>query len=278
MASILDRYGIKEVSDVTFYDIGADGKPTNPVLYCDTLKVSNIEQTGEESDATGGKGNGTLITWDYNKEITVTCEDALFSPKSMAIMFGNGKVKGYKGDATYIMKSEQFTATDTAIPTEGNDGSGWSANYAGPDGTTYKKINPKFYTADGKVPEAFEKGEIYFCSYDLLVEGSVIEISANTFPGTYYVVGETYVRSNVTGKDEFFQWIVPKAKIQSENTITMEADGDPSVFNLNLKVLRPDDGVMMKLVKYAALNGTAASETTNAEIVHNHALNPVTQE
>lgn len=58
----------------------------------------------------------------------------------------------------------------------------------------------------------------------------------------------------------------------------MEADGDPSVFNLNLKVLRPDDGVMMKLVKYAASEGTPASETTNAEIVHNHALDPVTQE
>lgn len=58
----------------------------------------------------------------------------------------------------------------------------------------------------------------------------------------------------------------------------MEADGDPSVFNLNLKVLRPDDGVMMKLVKYAAEKGDTPSETTNAEIVHNHALNPVTQE
>lgn len=63
----------------------------------------------------------------------------------------------------------------------------------------------------------------------------------------------------------------------------MEADGDPSVFNLNLKVLRPDDGVMMKLVKYAAVEDDSASdvpapETTNAEIVHNHALNPVTQE
>ncbi len=56
----------------------------------------------------------------------------------------------------------------------------------------------------------------------------------------------------------------------------MEADGDPSVFNLNLKVLRPDDGVMMKLVKYAALNGKVATETDNAEIVHNHVLTPVT--
>ena len=34
------------------------------------------------------------------------------------------------------------------------------------------------------------------------------------------------------------------------NTITMEADGDPTVFSMNLKVLRPRDGVMMKLVQY----------------------------
>ena len=43
MASILDRYGIKEVADVTFYEINADGTPGKPVLYLDTLKVSTIE-------------------------------------------------------------------------------------------------------------------------------------------------------------------------------------------------------------------------------------------
>lgn len=64
MASILDRYGIKEVADVTFYDLDENGAPTNPVLYLDTLKVSTIEQTGEQSDATGGKGNAPLIIWD----------------------------------------------------------------------------------------------------------------------------------------------------------------------------------------------------------------------
>lgn len=47
-----------------------------------------------------------------------------------------------------------------------------------------------------------------------------------------------------------FQFIVPKAKMQSGNTITLEAEGDPSVFNLNLTVLRPADGIMMKLVAY----------------------------
>ena len=60
----------------------------------------------------------------------------------------------------------------------------------------------------------------------------------------------TYARSEVTGKDEFFQFIVPKAKMQAENTITLEAEGDPSVFNMNLRVMRPANGEMMKLVKY----------------------------
>ena len=51
----------------------------------------------------------------------------------------------------------------------------------------------------------------------------------------------------------------------SENTITMEAEGDPSVFNMNLRVLRPADGKMVRLVKYK-LSGTGsdpAADTTS---------------
>lgn len=51
---------------------------------------------------------------------------------------------------------------------------------------------------------------------------------------------------------DVFQFIIPKAKVTSENTITLEAEGDPSTFSMNLTVLRPDDGsAMMKLVKYS---------------------------
>lgn len=49
---------------VTFYKIGEDGNPAEPVLFLDTLKVSTIEQTAETADARGGKGNPKLITWD----------------------------------------------------------------------------------------------------------------------------------------------------------------------------------------------------------------------
>lgn len=295
MANILDRYGIKEVADVTFYDLNENGDPTVPVLYLDTLKVSTIEQTAEEAEATGGKGNTALIIWDYGKEITVTLEDALFSAKSMAIMFGNGTVKTYTGDEAFIMKTEQFTsdsqATVAALPTEATtvgDGGvkfGWNQIYTAPDGKRYIKHNPKFYTAEGAVvvsttasPTAgqakWAPNTKMFCTYDLLVDGSVIEISAASFPGTYYVTGDTYARSEASGKDEFFQFIIPKAKVQSENTITLEAEGDPSVFNMNLRVMRPADGKMMKLVKYNLTGGedAAAESATADDMIHNHML------
>ena len=106
--------------------------------------------------------------------------------------------------------------------------------------------NAKCYDGKGEEVSAFEDNMRYFCTFEVEVEGQAIEISANSFPGTYYVVGDTYARSEATGKDEFFQFII----VQSENTITLEAEGDPSVFNMNLRVMRPADGKMMKLVKY----------------------------
>lgn len=284
---------IKEVADVTFYKLDSNGVPMYPVLFLDTLKVSTIEQTAENTEARGGKGNAALISWDYNKEINVTLEDALFSAKSMAIMFGNGLVKSYNGEKAWIMKTEQFTVTGTAVTVtnlKANGASFWSKTYVGPDGRVYNKVNPKFYkdninatkrddseAKDMSDSETLELNTTYFCTYDLKVAGSVIEVSANSFPGTYYITGDTYARSEASGTDEFFQFIIPRAKVTSENTITLEAEGDPSVFNMNLRVLRPADGVMMKLVKYDLVDGTPASaESMNASIVHNHALEEVT--
>lgn len=274
MASILDRYGIKEVADITFYHLDDSGMPDYPVLYIDTAKTSTIEQTAEEAEARGGKGNPPLLTWDYGKDINVTLEDALFSAKSLAIMFGNGTVKTYNGKDAFIMKTEQFTATDTNLPTEGTSSAGWSAKFEGPDGRSYTKKNPKFYDANGNNVKALKKGDKFFCSYDLQADGAVIEISANSFPGTYYITGDTYARNEASGEDEFFQFIIPKGKVQSENTITLEAEGDPSVFNMSIRVLRPSDGQMMKLVKYNLTGGTdAAAESLTTTLVHNHQLN-----
>jgi hypothetical protein len=286
MASILDRYGIKEVADVTFYEIDATtGAAGKPVLYLDTLKVSTIEQTAETSDARGGKGNPKLISWDYGKEITVSLEDALFSAKSMAIMFGNGVAStptAGKVQRVAVARKGSDTA-NTYVNIDLKDPNGGAVRTkvwfgttvpAGQEGKVFTTANPKISRltdADGDPSKDYisasdstyataeecntfidglTEGAKFFVTYDLDVTKTEVIISGDSFPGTYYVTGDTYARSDVSGKDQFFQFIIPKAKVTSENTITLEAEGDPSVFNMNLTVLRPDSGEMMKLVQY----------------------------
>lgn len=284
MASILDRYGIKEVADVTFYSINADGSRGAPALYLDTLKVSTIEQTAETADARGGKGNPKLVTWDYGKEITVTIEDALFSSKSMAIMFGNGQVNFnnadevtrtvvvransegklpdhfvadiYNATTKGAVRSKIYMGSESIIPpgmVKFADAKLTLDSLTKEDGTVIQPDpdtpSDKF-TLDDWTKVTVEAGAKVFVTYKVSAATKTIVISGDSFPGTYYVVGDTYARSDVDGSDQFFQFIIEKAKVTSENTITLEAEGDPSVFSMNLTVLRPESGEMMKLVQY----------------------------
>lgn len=190
MANFTKQFGIKEVADVRFYNVGKvtvneeNGEVSateKAVLALDTLKVSTLEMTAEQSEARGGKGNPPLIIWDYGREVNVTLEDAVMSMDCLEIMYGEDK------------------------------------------------------TAKGN---------------------NVITINANNFPGTYAIVGKTFAR-DIDGTDHVFTFYIPKAKILSENTFTMEAEGDPTVFNMSLRVLRGNaNGDMVQFI----LNETAEGE------------------
>jgi hypothetical protein len=225
-----------------------------PVLFLDTLKVSTIEQTAEEVYAQGGKGNARLIGWDYNKEINITLQDALFSPASMSAVYGSYEGsdfrKGVK-ETKSIDRMEKCKAKRSFIVPAGNQ-----------NGTPYeadKTAQAVFYDPNTMEPYAdgtpIAEGEIFYkftrsIAYEGQSIGNTIEISADKFPGTYKIVGDTYVRSKETGEDERFQFIIPQAKMTSEQSITLEADGEPVVFDMNMTVLRPEDGTMVRFVQY----------------------------
>lgn len=225
-----------------------------PVLFLDTLKVSTIEQTAQEVYATGGKGNADLIGWDYGKEITLNITDALFTPASMAAIYGsyegNDFRKGVK-ETKRIDRMEKCTAKRSFIVPAGNlNGTPSEADNTA-QAVYYDPATMEPY-ADG-TPIA--EGEIFYkwtrsVAYEGQSLGHTIEISADKFPGTYKVVGDTFVRAKEGGADERFQFVIPEAKMNSEHTITLEAEGDPTVFEMSLKVLRPEDGVMVRFIQY----------------------------
>lgn len=229
-------------------------KQYTPVLFLDTLKVSTIEQTAEETYATGGHGNANLIGWDFGKSITLSLEDALFTPASFSASFGaddDGDFRKGVKETKQIDRMEKCIAKRSFIVPAGNQ----NGTPTEADKTAQAVfINPNTMEpyADG-TPIA--EGEIFLkftrsVAYEGQSIGHTIEISADKFPGTYKVVGDTFVKNKDTGKEERFQFIVPEAKMNSERTITLEADGDPVVFDMSLTVLRPDDGVMVRFVQY----------------------------
>lgn len=259
-ANILERYGIKEVADVTFFDIDTD----TPVLVLDTLKISTIEETAEQTEARGGKGNSPLIIWDYGKEITVTIQDALYSPKSMALMHAQNFEDNLHTEANKTIYSDSSVVKYKNIVIKQSDITNKAIKVG--DAYFWTKLNvtnaeksgtiKAVYDAEGKKTElvaesAFVTAGTYTIEYTVTATNiTQIDISADGFPGTYKIVGDTWARSQRTGKDEFFQFVISQAKMSANTTITLEAEGDPSVFDMELRVLRPDDGQMMRLLQY----------------------------
>ena len=225
-----------------------------PVLFLDTLKVSTLEQASEKTDSTGGRGNAKLITWDYGKEITLSIEDALYTPASMAAIWAgeHGDLKNGVKDTTMIDRMEKITAKrNFIIPAGNHEGTPSEGNVTAQavyfDPKTMEPFQDGTPIAEGEVIYKFTRS----VAYDGNSIGNTIEISADKFPGTYRVVGETLVRDKATGEDQRFQFIIPEAKMSAESTsITLEADGDPVVFSFTMDVLRPDNGVMMKFVQF----------------------------
>jgi len=291
--NIFDQYGIKEVANVYFEALESDIKAgvykNDIVLYLDSLKVSTIETTAENTAAQGGWGNPKLVQWDYGKEINVTLEDALMSLESLRFMLGGAIKKPAATDKVIVRHSEEVVCeAGGKVPLP-------------KDHLTGKTLTPKAFvnhpirlinlTTGARTQLVVESGEaqymtgtapITFYNYSLIdgethaqatekddririfwdeeldgtgAESAVeVTISPDTFPGTYRVVGDTLIRSADTGKDEAFQFVINKAKVQSNVTITLQAEGDPSTFEMTLNVLRStnDDGEpeMMKLVRY----------------------------
>lgn len=385
--SIFEQYGIKEVADVCLYAIELDENDNEiyvPVMYLDTLKISNIEETAEQTSARGGLGNAELIIWDYGKEITVTLEDALYTPASQGMTWGgelgvkNFSLYGILTDMTvnesYDAQIELIEIKDffTGIASNQDIIFTWMgrANVIASNGISFYKDDLKInYTKDkgwfvgaysGGAPlqegpyqfvlsteknsslippqeamyqmktalknvyyldriekcratqtfvidadtntqhnnyryrEKYSQCELtvfldprtmlpYEPNTDIFVRkngtsvtgnlriikqneiyykwtrtkaidnsslGQQIVVNAATFPGTYRLVGETYSRSRKTGKDQRFQFEIPLCKMGTENNFTLEAEGEPTTFNMTLKVLRREDGTMMKLTQY----------------------------
>ena len=79
--------------------------------------------------------------------------------------------------------------------------------------------------------------------------GSTFIINPDTFPNQYRIVGETYIRDR-RGMDKRYQFILPRAQITADTNITLQAEGDPTVFSMNVDIFTPPNDITMELREY----------------------------
>ena len=117
------KFGVRECCDVVFR-AKAPMKVGNkifyknePVIYFDTLKTSTLEGAATTVYAQGGRGNARLMSWDGERTVTFTMEDALISPEGLAILTGAGLVEASASKPIYVHSTETMaigTADDEA--------------------------------------------------------------------------------------------------------------------------------------------------------------------
>ena len=258
------KFGAKEVMDVVLYDMETD----KPIIQFDSLKTSSISVTSEKVYARGGKGNPKLITWETNKEATLTIEDALISPKSIELVSGiarkvgvqtirmrqttefdkgenKGKLYPLKADESgkITLAFEPCTAANKVLVYPYDADCEEDALISTADATLEKNVLTVAAAAGLRV--------VVYYDYESAETAETYVIDAEHFSGTYKLVGDTVLRNQKTGKDEAFQITIPNLKFASNLELGFAAEGDPSTTSFECEIMQNvDTGAMIQMVKY----------------------------
>ena len=113
------KFGVREICDVVLRAKTAQkiGKKifykNEPVCYFDTLKTSTMEGAATTVYAQGGRGNARLMSWDGERTVTFTMEDALISPIGLSILTGAGLIEADYNTSTQTGKQIIQHITET---------------------------------------------------------------------------------------------------------------------------------------------------------------------
>ena len=297
------KFGVRECANITFkatsdrYVANKLFKAGQPVLYIDSAKTSTLEGASTTVYATGGRGNTRLISWEGEKTLTFTVEDALLSPISFAMLSGAGLFSQAGVDNTvHVHMTTQTTIgageTDGALKIDLTNALGENEKVdatapifiaiADTDGSITGDILDTTGLAvdtNGKIITGITGGEVgkpVFVDYYITKESAKVDelqIDAEHFAGYYYVEADTLFRRQSDGVDLPANITLPNVKIQSNFTFAMASTGDPSTFTFTMDALPGYtyfDKTKKVLCVLQVINPDANETVTNGNSVMSH--------
>ncbi len=230
-----NRWAVREAAEATFYDLGTK----LPKVTLRTLKMTEVQTTGETVYSQGGRGNAKLVGFSGNREATVSLQDAIFDNAALAMLTGKEIVTG----ARELQKFYETTLTDLTIELPFTPVAGSLLVYPIENGAMGTAIPlTTGYTVATKVVTIVsgaaigDKVRVYYKTS--VGDAKTITVTASDFGGTFRLVCDVLVKDEETSKVYYAQFIAPKAKIEDEFTFSFSPDGDPSVLDIPLQILK----------------------------------------
>lgn len=227
-----EKFGIVTVVNATFYAVDTEV----PLISFDTLKMSNITSEGQQKEIRGGQGAELLLQYDFGRTANVEITDALVSMGSLEYLFGGTLSSGdftalrrVEGTLVTISSATSFPQAIVDLSIDSNT----TAIIIEADGTKEK------ITGTGALPTvtSYAAGDKFVLwykdTYTTAENTREMVLKATDFPPTVRFVGETIVLDADKGQKVAFQIEIPKLKLNANFTLSLDAEGDPSVFDFS---------------------------------------------
>ena len=224
-----NRWAVREAAEATFYDLVSK----DPVVTLTTLKMTEVQTTGETVYSQGGRGNAKIVGFSGNREATVTLQDAIFDNAALAMLTGNEITTGARTLQFYedVTLGAGGTATLKRAPIEAEA----YPVVAGAIGV----LAPSTIAAKELSVTSGAEGERYRVYYTAEVgDAKTVTVTASDFGGTFRLVCDVLVTDAETGRISYGQFIAPRAKIEDDFTFSFSPEGDPSVLDIPLEILK----------------------------------------
>lgn len=234
----LDKFGVVTVMDALLRDV----ETGQPLLFLDTLKITSINQEGEQKEIKGGIGANKLIIYDFGRTVTVEIQDALASIASLGIMWGaeetEGKFNYTKQFKAYIKKDGETNyvidvpagividedSFENSIVLDAKGGAAYKIT-----GVEGQKLS---INVAGATPDLRTEVQVFVGVTADTAEGAQrLTVKGNKFPPTVRLEGRTVFINQATQNEIEAVIEIPLLKINIGGGLTMEAEGDAAVFD-----------------------------------------------
>ena len=259
------EFGLKELYDLTLkvtYPIEMEGRvfETGEVIArFDKIQLANFREISSRVNATGGKYNKTLVTWENSKELQLNFTQGIFSKRQFALL-SNAKLI-HSAPTDRILLSAHCSGESDEFGTVQMDRQN-VLNVFVYDGKTLERLYPtKLDLAKGEVTiaQGYRDVEIdYQYYYDNGATNLVV--GQKLIQGFLQLEGKSRVKDDITGKTRTVLLRIPRLKLVSDLSMRLGREAGPLLANFSAVAYPSAEDKEKKIMEILFLNDDIDAE------------------